>query len=298
VSSAEPPSPQSPSIGPIAPPRCYVHGDRVAGSVCRRCGRPICPDCMHEAPVGWQCTNCVREGARISPTIHWRPRSPGRLGATRMTPVVVALIVVNVAVFIWEETNLNHAIERFGMLPGYVYYRHEWYRLITNAFLHANFEHILLNMATLAIIGPAVEAEIGPVRFLAVYLLAAFGGGVAVDLLTKPYSYEIGASGAIFGVLGAYYILARLRRWDLQTITTLVILNLAFSFAFPNVSWQAHVGGLIVGGAVCYGLVATPRSWRTQPSEIVQVVQGLAVVIASVAILFLLALLPVGHVNI
>jgi membrane associated rhomboid family serine protease len=282
VSIPEPPPPVS---GPTAPPRCYVHSDRVAGSVCRRCGRPICPECMHEAPVGWQCSSCVREGHRISPTVRWRPRSPGRLGATRITPIVIALIVANVAVYVWEETNFNRAEQRFALWPNGVYYEHQWYRLITSAFLHANFEHIALNMVTLAIIGPAVEAEVGAVRFLAMYLLAAVGGSVAYDILAPSASVGLGASGAIFGIMGAYYVLARLRRWDVQTITGLLIVNIVFSFTVSGVAWQAHLGGLVAGSATCFGLVATPRSWGPRPSEVAQIVQGAAVV------------MPVGHVN-
>lgn len=287
----------SPEPSVTAPPRCYVHPDRVAGSVCRRCGRPICPDCMHEAPVGWQCSSCVRAGHRISPTVRWRPRSRGRLGATRITPVVIAIIVVNAGVYLWEETNFFQAEQRFSLWPLRVHYVHEWYRLLTNAFLHANAEHIILNMITLAIIGPAVEAEVGPVRFLAIYLLAAIGGSVAYDILAPPNQLGLGASGAIFGVMGAYYVLARLRRWDVQTITSLLVINIVFSFVVPGIAWQDHLGGLIVGGAVCFGLVATPRSWGPRPSEVVQVVQGLAVVIASLVALGLLAMVPVGHVN-
>ena len=282
---------------PTTAQRCYVHPDRVAGSVCRRCGRPICPDCMREAPVGWQCSNCVKAGARISPTVRWRPKSPGRLGATRITPMVVLLIVINAAVYVWEETNFTRAELRFSLWPARVHYVHEWYRLITNAFLHANAEHIIFNMITLAIIGPAVEAEVGRVRFLVIYLISAIGGSVVFDILAPSNELGLGASGAVFGVMGAYYVLARLRRWDVQTITTLLIVNIIFSFVAPGVAWQDHLGGVIVGAAVCFGLVATPRSWGPRPTEVVQVVHGLAVVIASLVVLGLLAMVPVGHVN-
>lgn len=215
-----------------------------------------------------------------------------------MTPMVIALIVVNLVVFLWEETNIDRAETRFAMWPNGVHYEHQWYRLMTSAFLHASWDHIILNMITLAIIGPAVEAEIGPVRFLAVYLLSALGGSVAFEILADPASTAVGASGAIFGILGAYYVLARIRRWDLQTITALLVINIIFSFAVPGIGWQAHIGGLVAGAAVCFGLVATPRSWGPRPSEVVQVVQGVAVVIASTAVLALLATVPVGHVNI
>jgi membrane associated rhomboid family serine protease len=215
-----------------------------------------------------------------------------------MTPAVIALIVVIVVVFLWEETNIARAEQRFELWPYGVHYRHQWYRLVTSTFLHAGWEHIILNMITLAIVGPAVEAEIGAVRFLAVYLLSAVGGSVAFEILANPASTAVGASGAIFGVMGAYYVLARLRRWDVQTISALLVINIIYSFAVPGIGWQAHLGGLIAGGAVCLGLVATPRSWGPRPSELVQVVQGAAVVIASVAILALLAMVPVGHVNV
>ncbi len=172
-----------PTATPPAPPRCYAHPDRLAGSICRRCNRPICPDCMRQAPVGWQCAGCVKQGARISPTVRWRPRSPGRLGNTRMTPVVLSLIIVNVAIYLWEQIKLTHNIERFGLWPLGIHYRHQWYRLVTSPFLHASIEHIALNMITLAIVGPPVEAEVGRLRFLAIYLVAALGGSVCSYLI-------------------------------------------------------------------------------------------------------------------
>lgn len=279
------------------PPRCYVHGDRVAGSICRRCGRPICPDCMHEAPVGWQCTTCVRHGSRVSPTIRWRPRpAGGRLGNTRMTPVVLALIGINVAVFLWEQTKLVHNEVRFGMWPDQVHYGHQWYRLITAAFLHASWQHIILNMITLAIIGPAVEAELGKVRFVALYLGAALGGSVASYLLSKPNVLGVGASGAIFGLMGAYFILARRRRWDSTAIVGLIVINLVISFSDSAIDWRAHVGGLVTGAFLAFGLART-MELRRRGAPLTQVALGTGVVAAAVIPLVLLSLLPPGHVN-
>ena len=280
----------------VAPPRCYVHGDRVAGSVCRRCGRPICPDCMHEAPVGWHCTSCLHQGHRASPTVRWRPRPVGgRLGNTRVTPVVVALIVINVAVFIWEQKKLLHNEARFGMWPNGIHYQHQWYRLITAAFLHASWQHIIFNMLTLAIIGPPVEAELGRVRFSALYLGSALGGSVASYLLSKPYVIGVGASGAIFGLMGAYFILARRRRWDTSTILGLIILNLVISFTDSAIDWRAHVGGLVTGAFLAFGLARATELRRTGP--VAQAVLGAGVVAAAAVPLVLLSLLPPGHVN-
>ncbi len=279
---------------PPAPPRCYAHPDRLAGSICRRCNRPICPDCMREAPVGWQCAGCVKQGARISPTVRWRPRAPGRLGNTRMTPVVLALIIINSAIYLWEQTKLNHNIDRFGLWPDGVHYQHQWYRLVTSPFLHASVEHIFLNMLTLAIVGPPVEAELGKLRFLGVYLASALGGSVCSYLVGPTNTVGVGASGAIFGVMGAYFVLARRNRWDTSTILALIVINLVISFADPAIDWRAHVGGLITGAAVGYGLARTMGRRRANPG--ISAAYGVAVVVAAVVPLVLLSLLPPGHV--
>lgn len=280
------------STEPVAPPRCYVHSDRAAGSVCRRCGRPICPECMREAPVGWQCRACM------TPSTNWRPRGIGRLGNTRITPMVIALIAVNVAVYLWEQGSPLSRESRFALWPFGVHFDHQWYRLITAAFLHANTEHILFNMITLAIVGPPVEAEIGRTRFVALYLLAALGGSACSYLLGPVNEVGLGASGAIFGVMGAYYVLARRRRWEVRSISALVVINLVISFATPGIDWRAHIGGLVVGALVCLGFVVAPRGAVTSHgSGFVQLVQASAVVIAVAIALGLLVQLPPGHVN-
>jgi membrane associated rhomboid family serine protease len=275
---------------PIGDAHCYEHPGRPASSVCRRCERPICTECMRAAPVGWQCARCVHRDSRDAPVSRWRPRAGGTLGATRVTPVVAALIAVNVVVFIYEESNLNSVVNRFALLP--LVTRHEPYRLITAAFLHANITHIALNMFTLVVIGPAVEAALGHIRCLAVYLLAAFGGEVLSYLLGPLREYSVGASGAIFGLMGAYFILARRRRWDLSLITPLIVINLVFSFLDPAIDWRAHVGGLLVGAAVAWIFLATeplPARLRqtAQPAACVAILAGLA----------LLSRLPAGHIH-
>ena len=213
---------------------------------------------MREAPVGWQCPSCVRQGARVSPQIRWRPRRGGRLGNTRLTPVTAVLIAVNVVAFIWEETDSARVQQRFEMWSNGVHFHDQWYRVITSAFLHENIEHLLLNMFTLAIVGPPLEAELGRGRFAALYLLAAGGGSVGYYLVANPDVGGLGASGAIFGVMAAYYVLAWLRRWDIQPIAGLLIVNVVFTFVTPNVAWQDHLGGLLTGALVCLGMVAEP----------------------------------------
>jgi membrane associated rhomboid family serine protease len=286
-------------VEPAAPPHCYIHQDRLAGSVCRRCGRPICPECMREAPVGWQCSRCVHEAARTSPSVRWRPTAAGRLGSTRITPVVAFLIAVNVAVYVWEGTDRVSIQNRFSMWPNGVHVLHQWYRLITGAFLHANAEHILFNMVTLAIVGPPVEAELGKARFGALYLLSALGGSVASYLFSPPNLGGIGASGAIFGLMGAYLVLAWLRRWEARSIGVLIALNLVLGWTSPDIDWRDHIGGLVLGAVVCFGLLARPglRRGLSMParSEVGEAVQAVAVVIAASVLLGLLVQLPPGR---
>jgi membrane associated rhomboid family serine protease len=245
---------------------------------------------MREAPVGWQCARCVHRDSRDAPVTRWRPRAGGTLGATRVTPVVAAIIAVNVVVFIYEESNFNSVVSRFALLP--IATQHQPYRLITAAFLHQSITHIALNMFTLVVIGPAVEAALGRTRCLAVYLLAAFGGEVLSYLIGPLLEYSVGASGAIFGLMGAYFILARRRRWDLSLITPLIVINLVFSFLDPAIDWRAHVGGLLVGAAVAWIFLAT----EPLPTAQRRIAQPAACV-AILAVLALLSRLPPGHVH-
>ncbi len=271
--------------------RCYVHPERPAASVCRRCGRPICTDCMREAPVGWQCARCVRHDSRRAPVTRWQPRARGTLGATRLTPLVMVIVAINVIVFVIEEADFNSIVDRFSLVPYLTI--HQPYRLITAAFLHANFTHILLNMLALVIIGPALEAAVGKGRFVAVYLISAVGGEVLSYLVGPIGEVSLGASGAIFGVMGAYLILARRRRWDLSIVVPLIGINLLFSFLDPAIDWRAHVGGLAVGA-----LLAWVFSWAEErPASVRRAIEPLACV-GVLVVLGVLSRIPPGHVGI
>jgi membrane associated rhomboid family serine protease len=263
---------------------------------------------MREAPVGWQCARCVHQDSRHAPVTRWAPRSAGRLGSTRLTPVVIALIVINVAVYIWERSQhagvyvfqgfpnacANTAECRFALWP-YAVHHGQWYRLITAAFLHESVPHIALNMASLAIVGPAVEAELGKLRFGALYLLSALGGSVASYLLSPAAELGLGASGAIFGLFGAYFAIARTRRWDTSTILVLIVVNLLFGFS-GNIDWRAHLGGLITGGIVALGMARSVDLRRTA-TRVVEVATGAGTTLAAAGVLVILTLLPPGHVN-
>ena len=274
---------------------CYQHPDRPAGAPCRRCGRPICPECMREAPAdadrgAWQCAECG-PAERRRPASARPPRRAPVLGTSRLTPMVLAIIAINVVVYLATATDQATIDARFDMLPAAVA-EGQWYRLLTAAFLHLNVSHIFFNMVTLAIIGPAVEIALGRVRVVALYLLAAVGGSIASYLLSPFLSPAVGASGAIFGVMGAYLVLARRTGIDVRTVLALIVVNLVIGFAEPGIDWRAHLGGLATGMAVAYGF-ARAADLRRQAVRLGEV----ATVVVTAVVLAGVAQLPAGHVN-
>jgi membrane associated rhomboid family serine protease len=250
-------------------PTCFRHPNRETYVSCVRCGRPACPDCLRSAAVGQQCVECVREGNRTV-------RRPSALfgGKVAERPWVTwTLVALNVLVYLGEIVNSNtlvndgEMIAKLGPTTGVA--DGQWYRLITSAFLHAplgsgfGIFHILFNMYALIVVGPALERLLGRVRFLSVYLVSALGGSVLSYLIAAPTAASIGASGAIFGLFGAWLVLAKRLRLDYRQVVGLIVLNLIISFGVPGIAWQAHVGGLIAGSALTAAYAYAPRDNRT-----------------------------------
>jgi len=206
---------------------------------------------MVQAPVGWHCRQCVRKNAKKSPVIRYRPGT-GTLPTLSQVPVTMGLIGVCVVIYIVSQNvDLEYRWEQIG---GNEYYLGQWYRLFTSIFIHYSFFHILLNMISLLIIGRLVEPVLGKWRYLAVFLVAGLGGSVACYVFTSPIAQSAGASGAIFGLFGAYFVLARRAKTDSSGILVLIAINLFYSFVVPGISWQAHIGGLIAGAALAAAL--------------------------------------------
>jgi membrane associated rhomboid family serine protease len=275
---------------------CCNHPDRAASVVCAHCDRPICTDCMQQAPVGWQCPDCISSGAKKTKVI--RPfaasNRTGIVGSTNPTPVVIAIVVICAIIFVASDFGKMSVIDRFGMWPNGVHYEHQDYRLFTSLFLHLDFLHIAFNMITLLIVGPAVEVMLGKSRFLVLYLLAGLGGNVLSYLIAPAAEVSAGASGAIFGVMGAYVVLARLQRKPMGPVVALIVINLVLGFT-GNIEWQAHVGGLLTGAglALAFNYASTLR--RTS-QEIALTVLASAITLGVLAVL-VLAIMP-GHVNV
>ncbi|GAA2009513.1 rhomboid family intramembrane serine protease [Nakamurella flavida] len=264
-----PPTGPSPWGGPVAAhqPACTWHADRATGLACTRCGRPACPECLRPASVGFHCRACVAEGRAT--TVQPTTIAGSRFG---QQPVVTyALIAVNVAIFLVTAIQARSGMQLGGstwfaqgsLLPELVA-SGEWWRLLTSGFLHVSVPHVALNMLSLYVLGLPLERILGRGRFVVVYLLALLGGSAAVMLFSDPLGPTAGASGAIFGLMGALVVTFRRLKYDPRQLLTIVALNLVLSLTLSGISWQAHLGGLAVGAAVGAVMVYPPRVVRNR----------------------------------
>lgn len=231
---------------------CYRHPDRETGVSCSSCGRPICPDCMTPTPVGMRCPECMQQRTKVvrNPT-----GTPGQFSAF---PATVVLIAINVIVYLVEIAGGSGGINNPGgkfvnefALFGPLVSEGEWYRLVTSGFLHASLIHVGFNMLILFFLGRLLEPALGTVRFVALYFASLLAGSLGVMLL-DPNALTLGASGAVFGLAGATFVIARGRGMDriAGEIGFLIVFNLIFSFSASHISVGAHLGGL-VGGIIC-----------------------------------------------
>jgi membrane associated rhomboid family serine protease len=273
-----------------APPTCYRHPDRETYVRCTRCDRPICPDCMRSASVGFQCPDDVAAGAKS--VRQGRTVFGGKVSGDT-SRVSIALVVMNVAVFLAGYVfGVRELQESYGNLPGPVVLSDgslggvttgEHYRLLTAAFLHGGPFHLAMNMFALASLGPTLESALGRGRFLALYLLSALGGSTLSFLLSAPGQLGVGASGAIFGLFGAYYVVVRRLGGETRQIATLLLINLAITFAVPIIDWRAHLGGLATGAVVAAALAYVPKGPRRTALQAAACVALLVVLVGLVA---------------
>ena len=234
---------------------CYRHPDRETGLSCSECGRPICADCATFAPVGIRCPD--HAGVRSGPATRLKPRpvrrAPGVALATGNAPVTRILIAVNVAIYLLtvaQGTGFSNPGGRLFykmILYGPSVGHGDWWRLVTAMFLHASILHIGFNMFALYIIGSPVEQYLGKARYIGLYFVSGLAGSAGA-LVQSPHTPTLGASGAIFGILGAMLIIEWQATGRLAgNAMTLIVINLVISFAIPGISWGGHVGGLIGG---------------------------------------------------
>jgi membrane associated rhomboid family serine protease len=256
---------------------------------------------MRQAAVGFQCPDCVKQGSKSM-----RPIKAAYGGTARHTPYVTyTLIAINVVMLavttsgsgLLNGDSSNPLFRKLALIPrGFSYVdadgtltlQHgvadgEYYRLLTSTFLHFGLIHLALNMFALFLLGPALEQAFGQVRFAATYLLSGLGGAALSYALGNQYEVAAGASGAVFGLFGAWYVLGRKRNLDLSSITTTIALNLVLSFTLPSIDWRGHVGGLITGAALAWVIVYAPDR-KERPAYQAAGVVAVAVLIAAAVV--------------
>ena len=252
---------------------CYRHPSRETGVSCSNCGKPICPDCMTPTPVGMRCPDCSRQRTQTRP-----------LRSLTVDPIATyVLIAINVAVFIGVRSSPRAYVDLvlFGPAVG----NGDWYRLITGGFLHMEWWHIGMNMLALYWLGRMIEPALGHARFVAVYMASLLTGSLAV-MLFSPDTPTLGASGAIYGLLGAAVVMARNRNIDLMQsgLIPILVLNVVLTLVWSDISVAGHFGGLIGGFVVTYAVeeLAQRRRNSTVPAVVLCAVIGVASIIGSV----------------
>ncbi|MEV6757843.1 rhomboid family intramembrane serine protease [Streptomyces sp. NPDC051214] len=267
-----PGSPQGPQDS-ASLPGCYRHPDRETGISCTRCERPICPECMISASVGFQCPECVREGSGTghAPAANQPRTLAGGSIATDPRLVTKILLGLNVAVFIAVLSMGDRLVNELVLIgawppepwvPTEGVAEGQWYRLVTSMFTHQEIWHIAFNMLGLWWLGGPLEAALGRARYLALYMLSGLAGGALTYVVAESDQASLGASGAIFGLLGATAVLMRRLNYDMRPVIALLALNMLFTFTWSGIAWEAHVGGLVAGVAIAYGMVHAPRERR------------------------------------
>ena len=251
-----------PSTDHDTPPVCPRHPDRVAYVRCQRCDRPACPQCQVPSAVGVHCVDCARRNASS------RRGVSSLLGGRAITDALVTkgLVIACVTIYLVQMA-LPSLGAQFAFVPA-VASSQPW-RFMTTAFLHASLMHLAFNMWALWVLGSALEPILGRWRFAALCALSALGGSTMIYWLASPtapaswLTSTVGASGAVFGLFAALFIIQRRFGRDTRAIVGLLVLNLAISFIGANISWQGHLGGLVTGAIVAALYAWAPRNKRT-----------------------------------
>lgn len=264
---------------------CYRHPQREAYVRCQRCERFICPECQVEAAVGFLCpedsgqTSLGRATAKVVDLAPRRVRAAVLGGKPVVTYTLIAICVA-----VWGMQMLLGNSFTYRWLYAPVATVTEPWRMLTAAFLHSQSSplHILFNMYTLWVFGKELEYVLGRSRFFWLYLISAFGGSVGVLLLSDPTTPVLGASGALFGLMAAYFVIVRSLGGNTAQMAGLIAINLVSGFLLPGVAWQAHVGGLITGAAIAW--VYTKTRSATAGRRRVLLVSGIAIALIALTV--------------
>jgi membrane associated rhomboid family serine protease len=247
---------------------------------------------MRPAAVGFHCPECVREGARTtrSGRTAYGGRRPG-------DPSLTSKVIIGLNVLVWvlvlvTGASSSRLVDHLALRPASVFRGVDYpqlhsvvggevWQLVTSMFTHVSAPHIGFNMLALWVLGPQLEAMVGRARFLAIYLVSGLAGSAAVMWLSPSYQATLGASGAIFGLMGALLVVTVKARGDVRAMATWIGINLVFTFVFPGISWQGHLGGfaggLLLGAVIVYAPRRRRTGWQTAGVTLVAVVVAVAI---------------------
>ena len=252
---------------------CYRHPDRETGVSCQRCERFICVDCSSPGAIGFLCPEDAKDRVKIQ-------KATFQKSLISAAPITIVLITINVLVFVAEllfpgliyslrYSNVGSITEEGSLL-----------RVFTSSFTHSDTQitHILFNVYSLFVLGTLLEPMLGKLRFLILYALSIFGGGLGFLILSTQFGSVVGASGAVFGLMGAYLVFLVVMKLNAGQMYIIIGLNLVLGF-LPGIAWEAHVGGLAVGAVVGYVLVATRNHIKPTVQTISLVGIGVALLV-------------------
>jgi membrane associated rhomboid family serine protease len=261
---------------------CYRHPSRETGVSCSNCGRPICPDCMTPTSVGMRCPECSAQRTKVV-------RMRDMASVPRVTYTLIAL---NVVAFLAEQGQFSLSgssihgtvIEEGVLYRAGISIAHQYWRLVSSAFLHENLLHIGFNMYLLYLLGRMLEPALGSTRFALIYFTGLLVGSFGAVFATADPS--LGASGAIFGLMGAAVVELRGRRASVMEsgIGGLILINLIFSFTFPNISVGAHIGGLFGGALAALAIRAADKRGVPVLGMLACVLLSAGAVLAAIAV--------------
>jgi membrane associated rhomboid family serine protease len=239
---------------------CINHSNQETYVRCTRCENYICTDCMRSASIGYQCPSCASDSTPVIKGINRNRFIPSQKNTQVTKFLSISLLVVYVFQFLLGDVLIaNFALFAPSVTNG------QWWLLITAGFLHGSIIHLFFNVYILWVLGSQLENIVGKTKFIVIYFVSLLGGSLASYLFSPFGSYSIGASGAIFGLMGAMLVVGRKRNLDISQITTLVVINVVIGFVLSGIDWRAHLGGLAAGALTTWVLInATSLKGKNQ----------------------------------
>ena len=233
-----------------AEPVCFNHSNQVTYVRCSRCENYICTECMRPASIGYQCPNCVSDSILVVRGINKNRFIPSEKNNPVTKFLSISLVIVYLAQIVLGDILIaNFALFAPSVANG------KWWLLIMAGFLHGSIIHLLFNVYILWVIGSQLESIVGNFKFVIIYFVSLLGGSLASYWFSPFGTYSIGASGAIFGLMGAMLVAGRKRNLDISQITTLVVINVVIGFVLSGIDWRAHLGGLAAGALITWFLL-------------------------------------------